>query len=72
MNCSKIKQYELFYTCKTNSTLFSEQYLRNANGHLLSDLLSSYLCLLEDDNTDARLGALKALAIFDVSFGFLF
>ncbi|CBK19490.2 FAM65 N-terminal domain-containing protein [Caenorhabditis elegans] len=46
-------------------SMIVEQYLRNANGHLLSDLLSSYLCLLEDDNTDARLGALKALAIFD-------
>ncbi|CAO4372716.1 unnamed protein product [Caenorhabditis nigoni] len=42
-----------------------EQYLRAASGHLQSDLLSSYLCLLEDDSEDARLGALKALAIFD-------
>ncbi|EFO89240.1 hypothetical protein CRE_16322 [Caenorhabditis remanei] len=46
--------------------IIPEQYLRQASGHLLPDLLSSYLCLLEDDITDARLGALKALAIFDV------
>ncbi|EFP06935.1 hypothetical protein CRE_20618 [Caenorhabditis remanei] len=46
-------------------SMIVEQYLRQASGHLLSDLLSSYLCLLEDDTTDARLGALKALAIFD-------
>uniref|UniRef100_A0A1I7U2L2 SH3 domain-containing protein n=1 Tax=Caenorhabditis tropicalis TaxID=1561998 RepID=A0A1I7U2L2_9PELO len=46
-------------------SLIIEQYLRGANGHLLSDLLSSYLCLLEDDSKEARLGALKALAIFD-------
>lgn len=46
-------------------SLIVEQYLRGASGHLLSDLLSSYLCLLEDENMDARLGALKALAIFD-------
>ncbi|EGT43003.1 hypothetical protein CAEBREN_03792 [Caenorhabditis brenneri] len=46
-------------------SIIIEQYLRGASGHLLSDLLSSYLCFLEDDCMDARLGALKALAIFD-------
>ncbi|KAF1756647.1 hypothetical protein GCK72_013101 [Caenorhabditis remanei] len=33
-------------------SMIVEQYLRQASGHLLSDLLSSYLCLLEDDTTD--------------------
>ncbi|CAD6191366.1 unnamed protein product [Caenorhabditis auriculariae] len=42
-----------------------ERYLRCARGHLLSDLLSSYLCLLEAEQPQARLGALRALQIFD-------
>lgn len=42
-----------------------EKYLGAARGHLLSDLLSSYLCLLEADNSYARLGALKALHIIN-------
>ncbi|CAB3409658.1 unnamed protein product [Caenorhabditis bovis] len=44
-----------------------ERYLRCARGHLLSDLLSSYLCLLEADSAEARLGALRALQIFENS-----
>ncbi|CAI2352400.1 unnamed protein product [Caenorhabditis sp. 36 PRJEB53466] len=42
-----------------------ENYFQRADGHLLSDLLSSYLCLLEDRSTEARLGALQALDIFN-------
>ncbi|CAI5449312.1 unnamed protein product [Caenorhabditis angaria] len=42
-----------------------ERYLSNARGHLQSDLLSSYLCLLEADSAEARLGALKAIQLFE-------
>ncbi|XGW25315.1 hypothetical protein V3C99_006609 [Haemonchus contortus] len=40
-----------------------ERYLLSARGQLLSDLTSSYLCLLESDEELARLGALRALSV---------
>uniref|UniRef100_A0A1I7XJ46 HEAT repeat domain-containing protein n=1 Tax=Heterorhabditis bacteriophora TaxID=37862 RepID=A0A1I7XJ46_HETBA len=40
-----------------------ERYLSSARGHLLSDLLSSYLCLLEADEESSRIGAIRALDI---------
>ncbi|PAV90713.1 hypothetical protein WR25_05497 isoform B [Diploscapter pachys] len=46
------------------SIVIIERYLSSARGHLLSDLLSSYLCLLEAEEESARLGALRALELF--------
>ncbi|KJH45195.1 hypothetical protein DICVIV_08775 [Dictyocaulus viviparus] len=40
-----------------------ERYLSSARGQLLSDLISSYLCLLEADEEMGRLGAVRALNI---------
>ncbi|KAK6034158.1 hypothetical protein COOONC_28338 [Cooperia oncophora] len=44
-----------------------ERYLLSARGRLHSDLISSYLSLLEVDEEVARLGAIRALSILGVS-----
>ncbi|CAI4228344.1 unnamed protein product [Auanema sp. JU1783] len=43
----------------------TESYLRSARGHLMSDLLSSYLCLLEAEEVPARIGALRSLQVLN-------
>ncbi|KHJ83714.1 hypothetical protein OESDEN_16585 [Oesophagostomum dentatum] len=45
----------------------SERYLSSARGQLQSDLISSYLCLLESDEELGRLGALRALTVINNS-----
>ncbi|KAJ1372018.1 sequence similarity 65, member C [Parelaphostrongylus tenuis] len=40
-----------------------ERYLSSARGQLQSDLVSSYLCLLEADEEPGRLGAVRALTV---------
>ncbi|KAE9412655.1 hypothetical protein Angca_000817, partial [Angiostrongylus cantonensis] len=40
-----------------------ERYLSSARGQLQSDLISSYLCLLEADEERGRLGAVRALIV---------
>lgn len=45
------------------NTCIIERYLLSARGQLLSDLLSSFLCLLEAEPESARIGALRALSI---------
>ncbi|EPB67134.1 hypothetical protein ANCCEY_13773 [Ancylostoma ceylanicum] len=45
---------------------FSERYLSSARGQLQSDLISSYLCLLEADEELGRLGAIRALSIINL------
>ncbi|KAK6746730.1 hypothetical protein RB195_000164 [Necator americanus] len=44
-----------------------ERYLSSARGQLQSDLVSSYLCLLEADEELGRLGAIRALSIMNNS-----
>uniref|UniRef100_A0A0K0D379 PUM-HD domain-containing protein n=1 Tax=Angiostrongylus cantonensis TaxID=6313 RepID=A0A0K0D379_ANGCA len=44
-----------------------ERYLSSARGQLQSDLISSYLCLLEADEERGRLGAVRALIVIGVS-----
>ncbi|EYC40552.1 hypothetical protein Y032_0607g587 [Ancylostoma ceylanicum] len=43
-----------------------ERYLSSARGQLQSDLISSYLCLLEADEELGRLGAIRALSIINL------
>ncbi|VDM85524.1 unnamed protein product [Strongylus vulgaris] len=43
-----------------------ERYLSSARGQLQSDLISSYLCLLESDEELGRLGAIRALTVINL------